>query len=231
MVFDIRRAIIQDVEALLAIKQAVWPDEAANLDRIRAALGDAAHVTLVAEVNGRIIGFVDSFMTAAYGGARRWEVDLLAAQPDYRGQGAARRLVTAATRAGCERGAELARALVAVDNQASRRVFAGCGYSCENRVRSLYLSSDGAAGSSHSSDDAYLIPVRTLNYRGVWLEEVYTTAAFRRAQSVCAEQKLDLAGALVPDEWAAENARKAGFVPVGDYRWWCVNLGAAPAPC
>lgn len=57
-------------------------------------------------------------MTYTLEGLARWEVDLLAVHPDFRGKGIAAQLVSPITKTGKARGANFARGLVEVENMA-----------------------------------------------------------------------------------------------------------------
>src|SRR4051812_13229825 len=117
-----RRATEIDAPALASLKQTVWPQEGAvDLVHPVNALRAPAHATYVAVDNDMIIGFASGFPTRSSTGNLRWEVELLAVHPDYRGQQIGVKLVQLSTKAGHAQGAVLARGLVASDNIASQR--------------------------------------------------------------------------------------------------------------
>lgn len=228
---EIRQAGLDDIPAMLEVKRATWPEEAANPARVADVLRDEGHATLVAVVDDRIAGFMDGFLTLSAEGVRRWEVDLLAVHPEHRNQGLASRLVAENTHTGFERGADVARALIRLDNAGSQHTFVRCGYICDENEHVLYVSSDAGRESGYLPSDVYLIPVSTLNYRGLWVEGVLSADSLRRAQRAQVEHGYDLVGAVIPisQREAVRSAVDAGFTLVGVYHWWTLKAGAAPA--
>ncbi|MBI5669824.1 MAG: GNAT family N-acetyltransferase [Chloroflexi bacterium] len=226
----IRRAETQDIPALLAVKQATWPDETVRFDYADSVLRDLDHVTLIAEIDGDIAGFLNGFLTLAADGARRWEVDLLAVYFRYRNQGIARRLIAASTEAGLSMGATVARALIKTDNAASQRAFVRAGFRCIQVVHALYISMEAQAYTADLPYGAHLIPVQTLNYRGIWVEGVISALTLAYAQRVRARHSYDLVGTVIPvsQREAITAAVGAGFTLAGHYQWFTKD--AAPAP-
>lgn len=92
----LRLATRDDAPNIAALKRRVWPDENADLVRIAKALSDPAHTVLIAVHGELVVGFAHAFVTHSAQGAMRWEVDLLAVYPDYRGRGLGVRLLQAA---------------------------------------------------------------------------------------------------------------------------------------
>jgi N-acetylglutamate synthase-like GNAT family acetyltransferase len=83
----------------------------------------------VAEKEGQILGFVSAFVAHSLS-ASRWEVDELAVHPVAQGRGVGTALVARAVQEGMRQaGLGEARALVAVGNSASQRVFVKNGFS------------------------------------------------------------------------------------------------------
>src|SRR5258706_8083208 len=117
-----RRATEIDAPAIASLKQIVWPQEdPVDLVHPVNALRASDHATYVAVDNDVIIGFASGFPTRSGTGNLRWEVDLLAVHPHYRGQQIGVKLVQLSTQVGADRGwtaqgAVLARGLVASDN-------------------------------------------------------------------------------------------------------------------
>lgn len=120
---QIRQANEHDAAAVGAIMEAVWPENPPNVDRITRVVNDHHHAILVGMVGGRVVGFVDGFITETADSAARWEIDLLAVQPAFQRRGIASALVEACTQAAIERRVVLARGLVAVGNTGSERAF------------------------------------------------------------------------------------------------------------
>ncbi len=224
--FDLRYAEPADAPGIVRIKKAVWPHERADTTAIGAALAAPGRATLVADEDEGISGFADGFLTVAADGARRWELDLLAVHPMAQRRGIGRALVAACTEAGRDHEAESARALIRTDNIASQETFARCGYAPDPVPCSLWIAQNGEDDGSAAPPGAHLIPVVTLNYRGVWIEGALTVEAFRAARAMRARHGWDSAGAVIRLEDAAglEAALEAGFMAVGDYQWWIKPL-------
>jgi ribosomal protein S18 acetylase RimI-like enzyme len=219
---EIRRAESDDAAAIAHVKRMVWPTETTDLSQIARAIEDPSHVTFVAQVDGLIVGFVDGFVTVQDDGMRRWEVDLLGVIPECRGKRIGERLVQASTAAGAQRQVALARGLVHIQNVASQRTFARCGYDPDNTLLNLYISAESADGVPERSPSGSLIPVQTFNYRGLWIEGHLSEEAFLAAQAARARGNLDLVGALIPADQVESNAaaHASGFRRVGPYQWW-----------
>jgi L-amino acid N-acyltransferase YncA len=171
---------------------------------------------------------VDGFATLSGAGVLRWEVDLLAVHPGYRGQGLGARLVRANTAAGRDAGAACVRALVHVENVASQRTFARCAYRREDALCNLYvLPGAGLNLGVQLPPDAYLVPVNTFNYRGLWLETGgFPSETGRRCYtSALLNGAWDLLGAVIPARQAERErlALAAGFTLVGQYQWWSLG--------
>ncbi len=225
----IRPAAVGDAAAVAAVKQAVWPHETIDVARIAAVMQSGEHTTLLADRESRLVGFVDAFATQPSNGELRWEVDLLAVHPQFQGRGIGRVLVEAATLAGQGFGAEWARALVQIHNKASQRVFARCGYICDEVVLDLYVATRGVAIAESVLQDANLIGVRTFNYNGLWLEGHLTIASLSHALNSLAANphEYGLAGTLIPASEATvtEAALSLGYVRMAAFQWWCRNFG------
>ncbi len=223
MEFQIRPTVAEDAADIVRVKAATWADESvADTTYITGVIQQADHQTQVAVCQETMVGFVDGFVTHSAVGVPRWEVDLLAVHPDFRGRGIAARLVAANATAGQGRGTKIARALIQVDNAASQCTFKHCGFRLESDTCSLYVSSDAVDGNSKPSTGLHIIPVEVLNYRGLWLEGGITFADFIFGQTERTRLNLDLVGAVIPQK-ADETIRAcvdAGYSLVGRYQWW-----------
>lgn len=225
----IRGANEQDIEGIIQVKQSVWPDEGFDAALIRQIVLDAEHMTQVAVIDDSVVGFVDGFNTLSQSGVPQWNLDLIAVNPAFQGQGIASELMRANTMAGRDSGAGRARGLVAVDNVASQRTFMRCGYVCDEAVCGLYVGGDfpGELGSLSDTELARnIIPVRTLNYRGLWVENLWTNPIFAMALGIAQAQSAQIVGAVIPlGETEAVDAAQAYHLElVGHYQWWTLNF-------
>jgi GNAT superfamily N-acetyltransferase len=210
------RQIIQaDAPELARLIHAVWEDDNPDAERIARVILESNRVTLVEEADGRLVGFVDAFSTAAQDGTLRWEVDLLGVHPNYRNRGIAQALVQEVVKAGCKLGAKAARALVKIDNHASLTTFRRCGFTQDDAVYLLYVSSAQAADISPVSPDTHLVSVATLTYSGIWIEGEVTLEALRCARNALARFGWDVAGVILPQCAAAP----PDFERVTAFRW------------
>ncbi len=240
----IQPATSRHAKPIAYVQKQVWPDENSNLQRIRAVLRDDTHMTLVALVNHQVVGFVDAFETTSNSGVLRWEIDLLAVNPAFQGRGLGKQLTLAATQAGKKRKRTLARGLVAIDNIASQRTFASCGYKSDQVEHGLYIYTEAKAPSHPTLREnsslllsgeglgrveragmpvrARSISVSTLRYQGLWVEESWTTEQLKLAQQLKEHTQQDVVGAVIPSYEAEsiENVLDAGFSLVGYYHWW-----------
>jgi GNAT superfamily N-acetyltransferase len=221
MTFTIQRAAPQHAAAIAAVKRSVWEDEQTDEKHIAVVIAEPDHMTHIALQNDEVVGFVDGFLTLSAEGVRRWEVDLLGVFPAHRGQGIASQLITVNTSAGFESGASRARGLVAIGNIGSEKAFARSGFHVEDTTCALYVS-DAAAAASAPVNGLHLLPVNTINYRGVWLEGALSAQGFRKALAVRARYGWDVAGAVIPAAQRAllDAAQAAGYARIGEYRWW-----------
>jgi ribosomal protein S18 acetylase RimI-like enzyme len=117
-----------DARAIIEIDRATFADCPYTAEQIVALESDAGQYAWVAEEGGRILGYVSAFATHSLA-AGRWEIDELAVHPEAQGRGIGTALVARALAAGARQaGLQEARALVAVGNLASQRVFLKNGF-------------------------------------------------------------------------------------------------------
>jgi len=243
---EIYRAIAANhAPGIAQIQQVVWPNDDTSdsiaLNRvIFDALQDTNRVNFVVVDESRVVGFADGFLTVSAEGRPRWEVDLLALHPDYRGLGLGARLVSASALAGREMGAQWARALIQVENKASQRAFIRRGFKPDPNDCLLYVSS-GSVTNFFSpirkgkrlavngiGPDSYFISVRTLYYRGLWLEGPLEFEAFDAAQAIREHYRWEMAGAVIPvnEQAAIQAARSAGYRKIDRYGWWRLDYAS-----
>ena len=226
---EIRQATLDDAPEVAAIKHTVWPDELVDVTQIAKAIQEPGHATHVGLHAHTIIGFVDGFSTYSVQGIHRWEVDLLAVHPDYRGHRIGERLVRASTRAGSQRGAEVARGLIRTENIASQRTFARCAYQPDGPLCDLYVLSRN----EHIQNEilftrkVHVIPVTTLAYNGCWLEVDFSSDTQSGEYPIYVNDDRYVVGILIPIEEKEmyHSIQKAGFVNVGQFQWWTLSLG------
>jgi GNAT superfamily N-acetyltransferase len=234
-----RATAAKHATGIAQVRQAVWPDDdtadSSALDEaILDALQDSNRVTYVAVEDDRVVGFADGFLTISAEGVPRWEVDLLAVHPEFRERKIGQKLVTASVEAGQEMGAKQGRALVQFENYASQQTFARCGFDTDSSECILFVSSGSAANfftpqqandrlkTADIPPDVHLISVRTLYYRGLWLEGELSFDAFDATQAIREHYRWDIAGAVIPvtEQAAVQAARSAGYKKMDRYWWW-----------
>ncbi len=222
---ELRQATMDDAAAIAEVKDAVWPDEATARSYIAEVINQPEHFVHVATIDDRVVGFVEGFITLSSEGQYRWEVDLLAVQPEYRGRRIAPQLVQASTQAGRDMGASLARGLIRVGNLAAELTFSSCGYVANDEKNALYVAG-GEHGSSEVPENLFLIPVATFGYRGVWLEGELSAQGFLAARAVVARHGWDVAGAVIPldNTNAIVAAQQARYEYSADFRRWSFRM-------
>jgi GNAT superfamily N-acetyltransferase len=227
-VLEIREADFGDAAQIAVVKRATWPDEDVCDSLIQGVLSLHDHQTHLAVCDGVVVGFACGFLTRTANDVPRWELDLLAVHPDFRGRGLAPKLIVANTDAGRNMGALTARGLVQVENAASQRAFVRAGYTLNTEPHRLYIMS-----SNEIRDDdvlfpegLHLVPVYTMNYKGLWLEGTLLPAGIRYAQRLCRRDDLDLVGAVIPQSEfdSIRTVKDAGFSFIGQYQWWTLDL-------
>lgn len=201
---------------------------------------------------GEPVGYACAFRTEGLEGPR-WELDLLAVRPAYRGRGWGQALIRAACQAAPSEAQ--VRAWVAVGNVASQRAFAAAGLqplptTCEEwayairgfqprepdgawpqvssvetpeaarawaeghggpmeavAARLVHLRQAGVtAWLSGGEAGALALPVQTLHYRGLWLEDLWVRGPWRQAVPAllfhvvewAKRQEMDEVGLMLP---------------------------------
>lgn len=209
---EIRPAKETDAESIRQIIQDAF-DEDANHQRIRDQILHTSRLTLVAECDGAVAGFVDGFRTISREGRSRMELDLIAIAPDHVGQGLGSLLVQEIL-ARIPGDVNYARALVAVGNLAMQKVCERLGFG-ESVRQSLYVQQADQIKIAAQ----HVIPVNTLTYAGWWLEGEISSGGTLESPT----QKLF--GAVVPaGSEAVLLLEEANFAYVKDYHWWTKAL-------
>jgi GNAT superfamily N-acetyltransferase len=211
-----------DAEGIAQIIEAVWEGGPADPHQIVRALQVGDHGALVARKGQDVLGFVDAFPTFSPGGHYRWEVDLLAVHPDCTRRRIGARLVTESVIMGAQRGANLARSLVRVDNKSGERLFAYCAFQAESDPVNLFMAFGAITTQRTLPDRLHLIPVETFSYQGAWVEGEITPESLSWLGTVCVGHGGGALGVLIPvkAESTQHAAKLAGFGNVGRFRWW-----------
>jgi GNAT superfamily N-acetyltransferase len=225
---DIRPASGGDASAMLQVKQITWPEEEVRLSQVENVLADAAHEVYVADVQGQVIGFADSFATRAPTRELRWEIDLLAVHPDWRGRQVGQALIMACLKAGKKRRAAFARALIQVENRASQISFERSGFKCQPELLELFTAPPEEGLFSPETAGGHLLLVNTINYFGLWLEEDHRESSLRAARAASWQHNCDFVGTLVNQADMTDNEKMSdlGFTKIGNYQWWILPFEA-----
>lgn len=233
MPITIRPAIVQDAPSIAEIIKLAFGEDASS-QQIQTCIEQKSFWTYVSVSDNIVTGFVFGFMTTSIDGKQRRELDLLAVHPDYQGQGIGKKLIEHFTEDKTE--ADCIRALIAVGNTRMEKALTRLGYSTDNHVCGLYVSSQsipkidvGACYSTPEKSDAidsHFIPVITMTYNGIWLEGKITSQAINTALSSKKDQN-DVVGAVVPvSDVSAINALElANFNFIKQYRRWVRKMG------
>ncbi len=225
MTVQFRRAAPDDQTAIADIaKQALSMSLPA--DSLRAGHDLSEGLTLVATLGGAVVGFVDNFVTRDQAGGMRCELDLLAVRPWARGRGIGGNLVSKSVQAAREANAREIRALVRGENRAMQRLCSSQGFRRGPTRFELYVADAKPVARRRRQHEAHLIPVKTLAYSGIWLEGSLSQDAIDEARWIATAGGMSRIGAVIAVAEPASNLlRKNGFVKLGDYDWWTINLG------
>jgi ribosomal protein S18 acetylase RimI-like enzyme len=132
--FDGSRA---DAEGLLTVERSAFNECPYDAEQVRAMLTEGPQHAWLAVGGAGVVGFVIAFPICGLQGTR-WETDLLAVLPEWRGRGLATRLIRAAAGHGMALTRQ-ARAVVAADNRASLRAFTRAGFRVEPGICKLLV--------------------------------------------------------------------------------------------
>ncbi len=218
----LRAASPRDAGQLADLIEEVWPGESPSPGMLMDALASPGRQTLVGTQAGRLVGFLDSFLTESPHGIARWELDLLGVVNAVRRMGLGARLVQESVVMGRRAGCRLARALVREDNPAGRRVFHGCGFRADGDLQILLVCRKKGANSNSAQVPAGMVAVHTLTYSGGWWEGELTTAALGAAAGMVGQPGFDRVGVLVPQVHLAlvTSAAQWGYEVLGRFQWW-----------
>jgi ribosomal protein S18 acetylase RimI-like enzyme len=212
-----RKARPDDAAALLAIKKTVWPEEEATQQQMEQTLSITEHICLVAQVQEQVVGFMDCFTTTSAAKELRFEMDLLAVQPSYQGNGIASAMIAGCLQQAASLPLVFCRSLIQVNNIASQRAFQHNGFSVQHQPLNLYVKF--MKTENDLFDDANFggqpVYVNTLGYTGYWIEPPFTTHRPLLTQSY------QTVGTLIPvgSHWE-QQAQKTGYELMNQYQWW-----------
>ena len=125
MAADIRPARASDVDALLAIENAIFSTDRLSRRSFRRLIGRPSAAVLVAEIGGKVAGYCILLFRAGNPAARLYSI---ATAPDMAGQGLGRALIEAAERAVVERGKHSLRLEVRQDNERALSIYRRAGF-------------------------------------------------------------------------------------------------------
>ena len=166
---DIRLARPDDAQAIHLILQETW-GESLLFDVFMDHISSPEHQVFVAMDSGEVLGFLSAFLVP--NPVRRWEIDLIIVRSKSQGKGIGTSLIEEALTYGSHLGVHWAKASIRIDNYASQRAFSKVGFVTDAQVRSLFLWDPLACESTPDvPKTVHLIPVDTLTYRGLWIEE------------------------------------------------------------
>ncbi len=140
MAADIRLARASDVDALLAIENAVFPTDRISRRSFRSLIGRPSAAVLVAELDERIAGYCVVLLRAGAKAARLYSI---ATAPDFEGQGVGRLLIEATEREAARRRRHSLRLEVREDNARAIAIYEKAGFRPIGREDSYYQ--DGMA--------------------------------------------------------------------------------------
>lgn len=226
MNFEIRRAKIAQADDLTAIINTIFEDKI-DPERLRLIFCDSHNFTYIAESEGKIVGFVDNFLTVSHDTKLRLELDLLGIHPDYRGQGIGRKLIKTSIDLSKNLRVSLIRALVASSNTVMQHTCQSLDFSKQPHDILLYVKQPAnSTGTVPQSSSGHLISVQTLTYSGVWIEGEVSPEAIERANTLACHIGGITVGTLIDVSDVRQRAllKDFGFEEIAQYNWWSMDL-------
>lgn len=135
MAADIRPARASDVDALLAIENAVFQTDRLSRRSFRHLIASPSADVLVAEVGGSVAGYCVTLFRAKSPAARLYSV---ATAPGLSGQGIGRALIETAERQAAKRGRRSLRLEVREDNRRAIAIYEQAGFRSIGRKPDYY---------------------------------------------------------------------------------------------
>lgn len=137
----IRKAVLQDLEALLALEKACFETDRLSRRSFRHWLTADNCGFLVAELDGQVVGYALILYLRGTSLARLYSI---AVDPTRRGGGIARKLVTEGEKAAKENGRLFLRLEVSIDNEAAIQLYRAMGYQPFGIYRNYYEDNNDA---------------------------------------------------------------------------------------
>jgi ribosomal protein S18 acetylase RimI-like enzyme len=121
----LREARDDDIEALLRLEQIAFDSDRLSRRSFRHWISSDHRAFIIAEIDGRLAGYA---LAIYHSGTRLARLYSIATDPDFRGAGIARALVTAVEQEASDDGRFIMRLEVASDNSAAIRLYESLGY-------------------------------------------------------------------------------------------------------
>ena len=137
----IRPATLDDISALLTIEDQAFPGDRLDRRAFRHAVGSPTILTLVAEADGAVVGYV---LVQIRAGSNAGWLTSLAVSPGAAGRGLGRSLVDAAEAATRRAGRTRLRLEVRADNAGALRLYEQAGYGRTGAEADYYEDGMGA---------------------------------------------------------------------------------------
>ncbi len=139
MTVELRRAVAADLDAVIAIERAAYPQDAWSADAMASQLENPNTCYLIAEESGAVVGYAGML---APRGAESAEVHTVTVTETHRRRGIGRRMLVTLLEEAAERGAKEVFLEVRVDNPAAQDLYRSLGFEVLG-VRPRYYQPEG----------------------------------------------------------------------------------------
>lgn len=188
-----------------------------------------------AYLDGEIVGVISSVMSVNKRGKKRWELDLLAVKKLVQGKGIGTRLVQESIKRGEALECDYARGLIRIENVGSQKAFERAGFKKQEGIYNLILWQTWSFKEKlREVHDITYLPMETLAYRGLWIEDLFSSdrspneykMAINYAQQLAKNEKRDNTGATILKEDVNKLPRSIVKQSAnhGKYNWWTIDL-------
>ena len=130
-----RKATLLDLPVLVSLDREYFPDTAWPAEQFRAEISGKTRNFLIAESEGRIIGYASAFLPSTGGLA---DLMTIAINPDFRRQGIAQRLIKELENWAADKGADSMMLEVDIENQSAITLYIKLGYEKLNIRKNYY---------------------------------------------------------------------------------------------